>query len=88
VKGNVTGVAVFDHPSNPKHPTWWHVRTYGLFAANPFGVHDFEKEPAGTGDITIEAGGRLTWRWRFYFHAGDDTQGKVAEEYARFASAR
>jgi len=23
----------------------WHVRDYGLFAANPFCVHDFEKKP-------------------------------------------
>ncbi len=88
VNGKVTGVAVFDHPANAKHPTWWHVRTYGLFAANPFGVHDFENKPAGTGDITIEAGGSLTWKWRFYFHAGDPKQGKVAEEYARFTAAR
>jgi len=34
-------VAIFDHPRNPSHPTWWHARDYGLFAANPFGVHDF-----------------------------------------------
>jgi hypothetical protein len=37
VDGKVVGVAIFDHPTNPKHPTWWHVRDYGLFAANPFG---------------------------------------------------
>ncbi len=88
VKGKTTGVAIFDSPSNPKYPTWWHVRTYGLFAANPFGVHDFEKKPAGTGDITIESGESLTWKWRFYFHAGDDKQGKVAERYAKFITAR
>ena len=37
VEGQVVGIAIFDHPSNPAHPTWWHVRDYGLFAANPFG---------------------------------------------------
>lgn len=51
VEGETVGVAIFDHPSNPKHPTWWHVRDYGLFAANPFGVHNFEKKPKGVGDI-------------------------------------
>ena len=40
--GQIYGVAIFDHPTNPRHPTWWHVRDYGLFAANPFGQHDFE----------------------------------------------
>jgi hypothetical protein len=41
--GKVYGIAIFDHPKNPRHPTWWHVRSYALFAANPFGQHDFEK---------------------------------------------
>ena len=33
------GVAIFDHPSNPQHPTTWHARQYGLIAANPFGLN-------------------------------------------------
>jgi sugar phosphate isomerase/epimerase len=88
VDGHVVGVAIFDHPSNPKHPTWWHVRDYGLFAANPFGVHDFERKPAGTGDIKIPSGESLTFKYRFYFHKGDDKQGKVAEYYQQYASAK
>ena len=36
------GIAILNHPSSFRHPTHWHVRTYGLFAANPFGIHDFE----------------------------------------------
>jgi sugar phosphate isomerase/epimerase len=82
--GQVVGVAIFDHPSNPKHPTWWHVRDYGLFAANPFGVHNFENKPAGTGDIVIPAGQSLTFKYRFYFHKGDEKQGKVAERYREY----
>src|SRR5262249_54449101 len=39
VGGKTVGFAMFDHPSNPRHPTTWHVRDYGLFAANPFGLH-------------------------------------------------
>ncbi|MHC5001876.1 MAG: DUF6807 domain-containing protein, partial [Planctomycetota bacterium] len=35
VRGRTVGVAIFDHPGNPRHPTWWHARDYGLFAANP-----------------------------------------------------
>ena len=31
--GKEYGVAVFDHPQNPRHPTRWHVREYGLLAA-------------------------------------------------------
>ncbi len=86
VDGEVVGVAIFDHPSNPRHPTWWHVRDYGLFAVNPFGIHDFEKgKPAGTGDLVIPAGESVTFKYRFYFHKGDEKQGKVAELYREYA---
>ena len=88
VNGQVVGVAIFDHPQNPKHPVWWHVRTYGLFAANPFGVHDFEGKPAGTGNIVIPAGQNLTFKYRFYFHKGDQIQGQVAERYREYATAK
>ncbi len=86
VEGETVGVAIFDHPSNPRFPTWWHVRDYGLFAANPFGQHDFEKKPAGTGDLKIPKGESVTFRYRFYFHKGDTTTGKVAEAYERYAA--
>jgi len=88
VEDQIVGVAIFDHPQNPKHPTWWHVRDYGLFAANPFGVHDFEKKPEGTGDITIPAGENLTFKYRFYFHKGDTNQAKVAEHYREYAAGK
>ena len=86
--GQTVGVAIFDHPDNPRHPTWWHVRDYGLFAANPFGQHDFESKPAGVGDMTIPAGQSVAFRWRFYFHKGNETDGKVAEHYQAYASGQ
>jgi hypothetical protein len=87
--GKTYGIAIFDHPQNLRHPTWWMAREYGLFAANPFGQRDFEstKEkplPAGLGDYKIPAGGSLTLRYRFYFHLGDEKAGKVAEAYAEY----
>jgi hypothetical protein len=87
VNGKIVGVAIFDHPANPRHPTTWHVRDYGLFAVNPFGLHDFEKKPAGAGDLTIPSGQSVTFRYRFYLHKGDEIQGKVAEKYAEYAGA-
>ena len=85
VQGQTVGIAIFDHPQNPKFPTWWHVRDYGLFAANPFGVHDFEKQPAGAGNLAIPAGKSLTFRYRFYLHQGDEVQAKVAEKFQEYA---
>ncbi len=88
IEGEIVGVAIFDHPSNPRHPTWWHVRDYGLFAVNPFGIHDFEKKPAGTGDFVIPAGQSVTFKYRFYLHTGDEKQGNVAEHYAEYVSEK
>jgi hypothetical protein len=85
VEGRTVGVAIFDHPSNPRHPTWWHVRTYGLFSANPFGLSSFEKNPdKNAGNMTIPAGRSVTFRYRFYFHEGDEKQGRVEEHYAAY----
>jgi sugar phosphate isomerase/epimerase len=84
VDGNIVGVAIFDNPGNPRHPTWWHVRTYGLFAANPFGAHYFEGKTKGTGDLVIAAGESVTFKYRFYFHKGDDKEGRVKEHYNEY----
>jgi sugar phosphate isomerase/epimerase len=86
VKDKIVGVAIFDHPKNPKHPTWWHVRDYGLFTANPFGQHDFERKEKGVGEITIPAGKSLTFKYRFYFHKGDTNQADVAKHYRQYTS--
>lgn len=85
IQGHTVGIAIFDHPSNPRHPTWWHARTYGLVAANPFGIHDFEKKSDGTGDMRIESGRTVTFRYRFLFHEGDVKQANVAEQFETFA---
>lgn len=88
VDGKIVGVALFDHPSNPRHPTWWHVRDYGLLAANPFGQHFFENSPdEHKGDLKLAKGQSLTFRYRFYFHAGDEKQGRVAEHYKEFVQS-
>ncbi len=84
VDGKVVGLAIFDHPSNLRHPTWWHVRDYGLFGANPFGIHDFEKKEKGAGDHTVAAGGKISFKYRFYIHSGDEKEGKVSEAYDRY----
>jgi hypothetical protein len=86
----VYGVAMFDHPENPRYPTWWHVRDYGLFAANPFGQHDFEnmKDSPHAGDYMIPANGSATFRYRFYFHEGDTAAAHVADRYREFSTGR
>jgi hypothetical protein len=88
VNGRTVGVAIFDHPSNPRHPTWWHVRDYGLFAANPFGQHDFERKEAGVGDLTVKAGESVTFRYRFYLHQGTPEEAGVAARYEAYVAGK
>ena len=85
VDGEPVGIAIFDHPGNFRHPTWWHARAYGLFAANPFGVHDFEKAKKGTGDWTIPAGGELRLRYRLLFHDGRVSPEQLDDALRRYA---
>jgi len=89
-EGKTYGVTIFDHPQNLRHPTWWMARDYGLFAANPFGQHDFEnlKDQPTIGNHTIPAGGSLTMRYRFFFHEADPEAAKVAGHYAAYAAGR
>ena len=86
VDGKPVGIAIFDHPENFRHPTWWHARAYGLFAANPFGVHNFEKAEKGTGDWTIAAGGELRLRYRLLFHDGEVSAERIDAELGRYAT--
>jgi hypothetical protein len=88
--GKTYGVALFDHPQNLRHPTWWMARAYGLFGANPFGQHDYEslEDQPHIGDYTIPAGGSLTLRYRFYFHIGAPQVAKVATYYGAYAGGK
>jgi hypothetical protein len=85
VDGQTVGIAIFDHPSNFRHPTYWHVRDYGLFAANPFGVRDFVGKEAPSGAHTLAKGESLTFRYRIYIHEGDAQAAGIAGLYEQYA---
>ena len=87
VAGKTVGIAILDHPSNPHYPTWWHAREYGLFAANPFGQHDFESGPKGAGELRIPSGGSVTFRYRVLLHSGNAVEANVASQYAEYLSS-
>lgn len=86
VDGAQVGIAVLDSPTSFRHPTWWHVRDYGLFAVNPFGLHDFDRsQKAGAGDFVIAAGGTLTFRYRIYVHTGTATDAAIADVWNAYS---
>jgi len=77
VDGRRVGVAVMNHPSSFRAPTTWHVRAYGLFAANPYYV---------AGAYTLPKGESIRLGYRVYVHAGDADAGRVAAVYAGYAA--
>lgn len=85
IDGKTVGIAIFDHPSNPRHPTWWHARDYGLIAANPFGIHDFERKPKKEGDFKVPKGESVKFTYRFVFHSGDAKTARIASLYEEWA---
>jgi hypothetical protein len=86
IAGQTVGVAILNHPSSFRFPTTWHVRNYGLFAANPFGLGDFTGKKDGSGDHTIPAGETMTLRYRVIFHRGDEREADVAAAFQEWAA--
>ncbi|MGO4880015.1 MAG: PmoA family protein [Bryobacteraceae bacterium] len=88
VDGEPLGIAMFDYPANPRHPTWWHARGYGLFAANIFGLHDFENDKSKNGSLTLAPGESLRFRYRVIIHPGNDRSAHIAKLYADYSAGR
>jgi hypothetical protein len=84
VDGKAVTLAILDHPSNHGHPTYWHARGYGLFAANPLGRkgYDPNQEPA---TLTLQPGQRVTFRHRILVLDGKQTREQLQVEQADFA---
>jgi hypothetical protein len=79
--GEELGIAILDHPSNPKHPAHWHARDYGLFAVNIFGEHDYYADKQRDASITLQPGKSMRFRYRVVIHPGDTASAKIAELY-------
>ncbi len=79
------GISMFDNSANLRHPQTWHARDYGLFAVNPFGLHDFGMGAKGAGDYTVPADGSMTLKYRLLFHKGDTETGGVIAQYHAYA---
>ena len=91
VDGKPAGITIFDMPDSFRHPTRWHVRTYGLFAANPFGERDFSpaRDAAENrqGAAKLAKGEKLRLHFRVLFHRGDLTAEQLREIYEKYAGA-
>jgi hypothetical protein len=84
VEGEHLGIAFLNHPASYRYPTRWHVRTYGLFTANPFAQHDYDPTlPDGT--TTLKSGEHLKLHHRFIFHTGDAANARIEAAWQQYA---
>ncbi len=90
IDGKLVGLAIFDDPKNA-YPACWHVRGYGLMAANPFGRDKHAKFPGVKGSnelVRLKKGEHLQLRYGMLLHEGDAVSGEVAAAYQRFVKLR
>jgi hypothetical protein len=71
----VEGITLLDHPSNPNHPSVFHVRNDGWMGASL----TFD------GPRKIEPGKALRLRYGLYVHAGQPKAAALEERWANFA---
>ena len=69
------GIAFFDHPSNPRSPTHFHVRDDGWMGA----------AFTYAGPYDLDSGETLTLRYRLYAHGGDATPESIDLHWRQFA---
>jgi hypothetical protein len=74
----VEGITLFDHPSNPSHPTHFHVRADGWMGASL----TFEKP------ILIRPGELLHLRYGLFVHDGLPTPEAIDARWAEFAKTK
>lgn len=86
IEGEKVGIVMMDHPSNPRHPTYWHSRGYGLHSINPFGVSDFLGDKTQNGSLTVEAGQHVRFRYRVVVHPGVSRE-RLAELYQQYSGS-
>jgi len=92
-EGKVVGVAILNHPESINYPTYWHVRNYGLFSANPLGQADFQKgQPKQYRKnkiiplrLTLERGETAHFRFLVIVYDGIRTQQQMEERFREFS---
>lgn len=80
--GETVGIAILNNPESFRYPTPWHVRTYGLFAANPFGLHDFGMEASG--EHRLEKDESIWFGYRVILHADGVDAAKIADQFRAY----
>lgn len=92
-QGKVVGVAILNHPASINYPTYWHVRNYGLFSANPLGQADFQRQQPRKYRknkviplrLTLEQGEKAHFRFLVIIYEGFRASEEIEERFRKFA---
>jgi len=86
------GVAILNHPASINYPTYWHVRSYGLFSANPLGQGDFQrqskykKNPVLPLRLTLKQDETAHFRFLLIVYEGMRTQEEIEKRFKEFVN--
>ena len=77
-KPAAAGMAIFDHPSNPRHPTHWYL-------SDNAGLPYFGPALLFAQPLTLKAGESFTIKYRILIHPGLSNKAALEKEYQEFA---
>jgi hypothetical protein len=87
--GKPLGIAIFNHPSSVNYPTYWMVRAYGLFSADPLGQEEFQKklkvENPQPFNLTLEPGQTAHFRFLIIIYEGQKTNKQLEKQFEKFS---
>jgi hypothetical protein len=85
-EGKNIAIGIFDHPSNPGYPAYWHARGYGLFAVNPLGRKIFSNAKEEL-NFTLQPNQPVDFRYRVLIHTGPvptaDDMNRLADDFGK-----
>jgi hypothetical protein len=76
--GKIEGITLFDHPQNPNHPTYFHVRNDGWMGASL--TYDTPRE--------IQPDQPLRLRYGLYIHSETKPSDEIEKQWQRFIEMR
>lgn len=85
IDGRRVGICIMDHTASFRHPSYWHVRNYGLMTANPFALSDYTGGRKN-GDHLLKGGECLAFRYRLALHAGDASESAMRGRYLDYVA--
>lgn len=77
--GQAAGLAMFDHPDNPRHPSWWQTRSHYPYLNPSFTCKE---------DYKLSPGKRLVLRYCILVYQGSVGPERLQQQWTTFAETR